>query len=216
MIFTSSLILFLFFLSWSILLRHVASWLLADCKPKSVSEKFITFFDFIATVWWLFAAYKVDTFIPAYFLFLSALWITVHTDLCEMLISRFVSCYLIPFAFFLAWNNFLPISIGESMLTACAAYSFFWITNKIFYLLKKHDGLGQGDLELIAMIGAFLGAVGCWSTILFASLSGTICGCLYLFWTKKSIKYLPFGPFLALGASTFVLYQFEILQYLEL
>jgi leader peptidase (prepilin peptidase)/N-methyltransferase len=102
------------------------------------------------------------------------------------------------------------------MITALAGYGFFWITNKIFYFLRKHDGLGQGDLELIAMIGAFLGAIGCWSTILFASLFGTVCGCGYMLWEKKPVTVLPFGPFLALGACMFVLYQSEILQYLQL
>lgn len=203
----ATFILTIFFFIWSIALRHIAAFLVKEFTHKSAKMRFISPFDILATMWWLFAAYQITDFIPAYFLFLSALWISVHTDLSQMLISRFVSLYLIPVGFILSFYHFLPITFFESFLAAVLSYGFFWIANKIFYWFKKHDGLGQGDLELIAMIGSFIGLVGCWFTILFASTMGTLCGGCYLLFTHKKTKILPFGPFLAAGASTYLLFQ---------
>ncbi|MBP6892295.1 prepilin peptidase [Candidatus Babeliales bacterium] len=207
-------ILALFFLIWSIALRHLAVFLIKDCTHKSIKTPIFLSIDIVATIWWLFAAYQITNFLFAHFILLSALWITIHTDFSQMLISRFVSLYLIPFGLFFSIMNLLPISPFESVLTSIFGYGFFWIANKIFYILKKHDGLGQGDLELIAMIGSFTGFLGCWFTILFASTTGTICAGFYLIFTHKKIQILPFGPFLAIGSMIFVLFQDTIVYWL--
>ncbi|OGB86118.1 hypothetical protein A3J41_02995 [candidate division TM6 bacterium RIFCSPHIGHO2_12_FULL_38_8] len=202
-----------FFFTWSMILRQTAAFLLKDCIDRW-SVPLFSIFDFFTTIFWLFTAYKIHNFLPAYFLFFSALWITIHTDLKHMLISRFVTLYLIPIAIFLAYTNFLPISWLESALTAIVSYLLFWMINKIFYFAKGYDGLGQGDFELIAMISAFTGMLGCWFTILCASLTGMMISVSYMLCAQKFIRILPFGPFLAFGAATFVLYQSEILEFL--
>ncbi len=214
MIISATVILTFFFLTWSIFLRHIAIYLIKEFRSKSATIPSISSVDIVATIWWLFAAYKITNFLPAYFLFLSALWITIHTDMAQMLISRFVSFYLIPVGILFSAFNFLPITACESFLAAFLSYGLFWIANKIFYFFKKHDGLGQGDLELIAMIGSFTGLLGSWFTILCASTLGTICGCLYLIYARKKVKILPFGPFLAAGAFAFVLFQDSIINFL--
>ncbi|MCX5924420.1 MAG: A24 family peptidase [Candidatus Dependentiae bacterium] len=150
-------------------------------------------------------------FFSVYFFFFSALTITIHTDMEHMLVSRFVSLYLVPAGIFLSYARYLPISPIESAASAMAAYLFLFSINKIFYLIKKHDGLGQGDLELFAFIGSFTGLLGCWFTILFSSVLGTLTGCLYMLWSRKTISMLPFGPFLAIGAMLFVLFEQWIL-----
>ena len=210
----ATFILAVFFFAWSVTLRHIAAYLVKDCTHTSIKTLLFSPLDIFATFWWLLAAYQVTDFLPAYFLLLSALWITIHTDLSHMLISRFVSLYLIPVGLFFSAFNFLPITLCESILATIIGYGLFWIANKIFYMFKKHHGLGQGDLELIGMIGAFTGLVGCWFTIFFASTLGTLCGALYLIFARKKIKILPFGPFLAFGATTYVLFQEKIVYWL--
>lgn len=210
----ATFILMIFFFFWSVLLRHTAAYLIKDYTHKPVKTFSFSYFDIVATIWWLFAAYQITDFLPAHFLFLSALWITIHTDLSQMLISRFVSLYLIPVGLFFSATNLLPITLCESCLATVIGYGLFWIANKIFYWFKKHDGLGQGDLELIGMIGAFTGLLGCWFTILFASTVGTLCAGLYFMVARKKVTLLPFGPFLALGASMYVLFQNVIIHWL--
>lgn len=211
---SSTLFLSTFFLFWSTFIRHFAFYLIKDCVDQPIKISIFSSIDILTTMWWLFAAYKISNYYFVYFIFFSALWITVHTDLKYMLISRFVSLYLIPFGIFFAYLDWLPLNPLHSSLAACFGYIFFWTANKIFYALKGHDGLGQGDLELIAYIGAFTGFLGSWFSILFGSIVGTILGCCYMVITRKVPNILPFGPFLALAASTFVLNQAEIMIWL--
>jgi len=121
---------------------------------------------------------------------------------------------MVPLGIILSYYGLTIISFQESIISAMVAYFFLYLINKIFYFLKKHDGLGQGDLDLFAMIGSFIGLVGCWTTILIGSVVGTFIGCIYMMMQKKHIETLPFGPFLALGAMTFVMFSTDIFSYL--
>lgn len=74
-----------------------------------------------------------------------------------------------------------------------------------YQFLTKREGMGGGDIKLLAMIGSFCGIKGVVFTVIFGSLVGTIVG-LLLMWAKgEGTKYaLPFGPFLSLGALGYV------------
>ena len=63
------------------------------------------------------------------------------------------------------------------------------------------DGMGLGDVKMLAMIGAFLGWRQVWVVLFFASLAGAIIGLLLTLVQKRSLQSrLPFGTFLALAA----------------
>ena len=67
--------------------------------------------------------------------------------------------------------------------------------------LFKREGMGGGDVKLLAMIGAFLGWKAVILTIFLSSLIGSIVGVLIMILKGKNFKYaIPFGPFLSLGA----------------
>lgn len=138
---------------------------------------------------------------PAYFVFFSALIVVIRTDLQAMLISRWTSLYLAPLGIVFAYYGLLPITVYGAMLGAATGYGILWLTRNIFYWLTKKEGLGQGDEELMACIGAFTGLLGWWFTLLIASLAGTVVG-LVVALIRGNLRdiRLPFGPFLALGA----------------
>jgi len=71
----------------------------------------------------------------------------------------------------------------------------------LYELLRKEEGLGEGDLELMAFVGAFLGVKGALFAVWVGFALGGILG-LILTAVKKAERKsaLPFGPFLALGA----------------
>ncbi len=70
-----------------------------------------------------------------------------------------------------------------------------------YYLVRKEEGLGMGDVKMLAMIGAFLGWQAVLLTLVLASFAGAIIGVLLIAVQRGSMKYaLPFGTFLALGA----------------
>jgi leader peptidase (prepilin peptidase)/N-methyltransferase len=74
--------------------------------------------------------------------------------------------------------------------------------------------MGLGDVKLLAMMGAFLG----WQSILFiimvGSFSGALVGIAVMIKKKKDRRYaIPFGPFLSLGAVSYLLYGQEIIDW---
>jgi len=145
-----------------------------------------------------------------YFLFLGALIAIIFIDIAHQIIPDKISlpCILIGFAgaFFNAevtWQQSgLGILFGGGILYAIA---------EGYYLLTKRDGMGGGDIKLLGMIGAFLG----WQSLLFvifaSSLSGSVVGVIAMFKQGKGGQTrIPFGPFLALAAISFLFFQREI------
>jgi leader peptidase (prepilin peptidase) / N-methyltransferase len=150
----------------------------------------------------------------SYACFFSALLITIRTDLETMLISRFATLFLIPLGFLLSYGEMLPISLLESICGAITAYAWLFLIGYLFYKITGKIGLGQGDYELMAFIGSFLGMLGWWLTLLVGSLFGSIVGLTYLAISgKRTGTKIPFGPFLAFGAIIFVFFKEILMQF---
>ena len=89
-------------------------------------------------------------------------------------------------------NSVLGALVGGGILLAVA-----WISP---YLFGK-EGMGGGDIKLLAMVGAFLGWQATVLTILIGAVTGSIAGLLLIFCKViRRDQYVPFGPFLAFGA----------------
>jgi leader peptidase (prepilin peptidase)/N-methyltransferase len=152
-------------------------------------------------------------YFPAYFIFFSALLVTIRSDFETLLISRFATLFLIPLGIGFAFFNLLPINVLESVTAACIGYVFLYAIAKTFYYVTGKQGIGEGDFELLAFIGSFTGFLGLWATLLVSSIMGTFFGLLYMLVTgsDRSLK-IPYGPFLAFGAIIFVLWQQAFVQ----
>jgi leader peptidase (prepilin peptidase)/N-methyltransferase len=75
-------------------------------------------------------------------------------------------------------------------------------------LVWKKDAMGGGDLKLLAMIGAFLGWKSVFITMFFASVFGTFISVILILLKKKTMDdYIPFGPYLSLGALLALFYK---------
>lgn len=71
--------------------------------------------------------------------------------------------------------------------------------------LRGREGMGMGDVKLLAMIGAFLGIQGVVFVILVSSILGTVVGLSMILLQKGDFKYaLPFGPFLSIAAVVYI------------
>ena len=89
----------------------------------------------------------------------------------------------------------------ESVIGVAAGGGVLWGIAEIYYRVQKQEGLGMGDVKMLAMIGAFLGWKLMLLSLILASFSGTIVGVFVILAKKESLKYaLPFGTFLAAGA----------------
>ena len=74
-----------------------------------------------------------------------------------------------------------------------------------YQLITKREGMGGGDIKLLAMIGAFIGYKGVIFSLISSSALGTIVGIPLMLAKKKDTKYaIPFGPFLSLGALVYL------------
>ncbi|MCM8803827.1 MAG: prepilin peptidase [Candidatus Omnitrophica bacterium] len=88
--------------------------------------------------------------------------------------------------------SFIGVTIGGGILI------FLGFIGK---LLFKKDAMGGGDVKLLGMVGAFNGWQSVLLTLFFASLFGTLISLILILFGKKKIEdYVPFGPYLALGA----------------
>ncbi|MGE5559288.1 MAG: prepilin peptidase [Bacillota bacterium] len=96
------------------------------------------------------------------------------------------------------WENLGGLALGGGLLYAVA-----WLCLK---LLKK-EGMGGGDIKLLAMIGAFTGPREVLATVFLASFFGSAAGIWLFIWKKLSKgRIIPFGPFLALAAMILILW----------
>lgn len=93
-------------------------------------------------------------------------------------------------------------SVGESLLAMIVAAGSLWLIGELYYRVRKIEGLGLGDVKMVAMIGAFLGLQGTLFTLIVGSVLGSVLGLLLVFILRKDARTyeLPFGSFLGIAA----------------
>jgi leader peptidase (prepilin peptidase)/N-methyltransferase len=96
---------------------------------------------------------------------------------------------------------FLPPGWLQSLIGILAGGGVLLALSEIYLRTRGREGLGMGDVKMLAMIGAFLGWPLMLLTLVIASFSGSIIG-LWVIATRKGGMQaaLPFGTFLAIGA----------------
>jgi leader peptidase (prepilin peptidase) / N-methyltransferase len=147
-----------------------------------------------------------------YFLFcaalLSIIWIDIHHQIIPDVIS--LPGILIGFLFsffnsFITWQaSLIGLAVGGGILYAIAL---------IYYLLRKQEGMGGGDIKLLAMIGAFLGWQALPFVIFMSSITGSVFGLLAMIQQKKGGNTrIPFGPFLSCAALVYLFFRESIFR----
>ncbi len=102
-------------------------------------------------------------------------------------------------------QSLLGILVGGGILL-CVALIYEKITHK--------EGMGGGDVKLLAMIGAFIGWQGIPFVILVSSFVGAIVGIVFIIFAKKDTKFaIPFGPFLSLGAILYIFFGPQLIRW---
>jgi leader peptidase (prepilin peptidase)/N-methyltransferase len=93
-------------------------------------------------------------------------------------------------------------SVAESAVGAVVPAFFLWGGGWLYWKVRHREGLGFGDVKLIAMVGSFLGLRGALLTLILGSVAGSIIGFSYIKLTgRDAASYeLPFGTFLGVAA----------------
>lgn len=102
-------------------------------------------------------------------------------------------------------SSLLGILLGGGLLYAIAG---------AYYLVRREEGLGMGDVKMLAMLGAFLGWKGVLLTLVLASFAGALIGVVMMATSRGGLRHaLPFGTFLAMGAMVAMLQGDRILEW---
>ena len=100
-----------------------------------------------------------------------------------------------------ACSLFLPPGWVSSLIGVLVGGGVLFAIAEVYYRVRGQEGLGMGDVKLLAMIGAFLGWKLVLLTLVFASFTGSLAGGVLIASGRGGMKYaLPFGTFLAVGA----------------
>lgn len=131
--------------------------------------------------------------------FASALIVLFVTDLQHKILPNVITLPGIVIGF--ACSLFLPPGWTDSLIGIVAGGGVLFLIAETYYRVRGQEGLGMGDVKLLAMIGAFLGWKLVLLTLVLASFAGSFAGVALIATGRGSMKYaLPFGTFLAIGA----------------
>ena len=135
-----------------------------------------------------------------YAILFSALLVVTGTDLTHKIIPNVVTLPGIVLGL-IGGATVLPVGLFNALLGVAIGGGLLWALAMASPYFFGKEGMGGGDIKLLAMIGAFLGWKPALLTIMIGSLTGSVIGIsLIAARFMKRDEYIPFGPFLVLGA----------------
>src|SRR5581483_93007 len=92
-------------------------------------------------------------------------------------------------------------SVAVALVSAWVTGWAIWLVGWLYEKIRHREGMGFGDVKMIAMIGAFLGFQETLLTLILASVLVSVGGVAYVLITKKDMSTyeLPFGSFIGLA-----------------
>lgn len=140
----------------------------------------------------------------AAFIFVSALILITFIDIDYQIIPDVISLPGIPICFLMA-VFIMNLSFMDALLGLLIGGGSLYLVAVLYELATKREGMGGGDIKLLALMGAFLG----WKSLLFillvSSLVGAVVGISIMLVRGGDMKYaVPFGPFLSLAAVAYL------------
>lgn len=178
----------------------------------------------------------------ARFVFCAALFAVALIDYDWRVIPNVITFFGIPLGFIAAWLLMPEIGWRSSLLGIAIGAGFLFVTGEVYRLIRGTEGLGMGDVWLLGMVGAFLGWPGAVFTLFVGSIFGSIGGILFAIGggapqpegeipaaiaevtgaggadaSEADVSILrtavPFGPFLALAAGIFAIFQPQLVHW---
>ncbi len=135
-------------------------------------------------------------------------------DLFHSIIPDKLSLPLIPLGLLASLHPASDISLTYSLLGGFIGFIFFYAIAFFYWKLTKREGMGGGDIKLIAGIGTFVGLTG----VFFSILSSAVIALLVILISRHNLKKeFPFGPFLVIGTLFYIFFGNRIITwYLDL
>ena len=141
-----------------------------------------------------------------YFIFIACLLVITFIDLDHRIIPDVITLPGIP-VFFVMALAVPDVTLKDSLIGLLIGGGSLWAVAYIYKLLTGKDGMGGGDIKLLAMMGVLIGWQGVLFTIFVSSATGSVTGILLMLIQKGNLKLaVPFGPFLAIGAISYIFF----------
>ncbi|MFO8083678.1 MAG: prepilin peptidase [Desulfobacterales bacterium] len=154
---------------------------------------------------------SIETFI--YFVFIAVLVVITFIDFDHQIIPDLISLPGIVI-FFIGSLAIPSVSLKDAVIGILAGGGILFLVAELYWRVTGKEGMGGGDIKLLAMIGAITGWKGVLFTIFISSATGTIIGLVLMLIQGKNLKLaIPFGPFLAFGALVYVFFGPEIIRW---
>lgn len=148
----------------------------------------------------LFARFGLSPAFVVQFVFCCALIVIAYIDLDHQIIPDKISLPGIVLGLLVAIPGGLP-ALTDALLGVLLGGGLLLTVAWVYERATGREGMGGGDVKLLAMIGAFLGWQGVLLTLLLGSLLGSAIGIVLMTSRGADRKLaIPFGPFLSLGA----------------
>lgn len=149
-----------------------------------------------------------------FFIFIAVLIVITFIDLDHQIIPDVLSLPGIPI-FFLAAIFLVKVPWLDALLGLLIGGGVLLTIALVYEFISKREGMGGGDIKLLAMIGGFLGWKSLLFILLFSSLFGAIVGLTFIIIKKQDMKYaVPFGPFLAAAVAAYIFWGEEFTRLL--
>ena len=184
-------------------------WLKGRCRncnaPISFRYPLVELMNGIVAVALLFKfGLSVESLV--YFVFISSLIVITFIDLDHQIIPDIITLPGIPMGLIASFA--LPtITLKASALGLLIGGGSLWFVAWAYNLIAHRDGMGGGDIKLLAMIGTIVGWKGVIFTIFTSSVAGSCVGITMMLIKGKNMKFaIPFGPFLSIGAIAYVFF----------
>ena len=154
----------------------------------------------------LFIKFNLSLTFLVFFIFTAVLIVITFIDLDHQIIPDILTLPGIPL-FFLAAVFIVKVPWLEALIGLLVGGGVLFIIAFVYELISKREGMGGGDIKLLAMIGGFLGWKSLVFILLFSSLTGAIIGIAVMTIKKQDMKYaIPFGPFLSAAAIAYIFF----------
>jgi leader peptidase (prepilin peptidase)/N-methyltransferase len=147
------------------------------------------------------------------FVFTAALIVITFIDLDLQIIPDVITLPGIPL-FFLAAVFFMDVKVMEALLGLLIGGGCLFAVAFVYELITKREGMGGGDIKLLAMMGAFLGWKSLFFILFVSSILGAVVGISTMIVKGKDMKYaVPFGPFLSIAAVAYLFVGVDVMEY---
>lgn len=137
-------------------------------------------------------------------------WILISLALIDLEFRVLPDCLTGPMVWLgliLSYFDIISLPFQSAFMGAIVGYLSLWLINQFSILVFKKVGVGAGDFKLLAFIGAWQGLGNLFNVILISSVAGAVIGIVVLLYRKNQDKYIPYGPFLALGSLGVLLFR---------